>query len=46
MTTRLTFVLSTLILAAIALDQTMDWGAGLFLARKALDFLDFVMFWR
>ena len=47
MTDRIALVLALLIAAGIAADLIFTGGATLFfLARKSLDFLEWVAFWR
>ncbi len=47
MTDRIALVLALIIAAAVAYDYFQNNGETLlFLARKALDFLDYVIFWR
>ncbi|MGR3462017.1 MAG: hypothetical protein ACU0AX_07870 [Roseovarius sp.] len=47
MTNRIAIVLVLLILAAVAYDvQNNDHGGLLFLARKLLDLIEYLAFWR
>ncbi len=46
MTDRIALVLILVITALIAADLWFDWGGTLFVLRRALVFLDWVMFWR
>lgn len=46
MTNKVAAILFALIAGAFALDLAMGWGGTLFALRKALVFLDWVMFWR
>ncbi len=46
MTDRIALILFLLIAGAVAADLILGFGASIFLARKALDFLHWVIFWR
>lgn len=46
MTNRLAIVLGLAVVAALALDQVLDLGWGLYLARRFVELLDWVAFWR
>lgn len=46
MTNTLTIILVALILIGMGIDYMMGTGATLFLARRFLDLVDWVVFWR
>ena len=47
MTDRIAFILAGAIALAILADLTLNGGSALlFLARKSLDFIEFLAFWR
>jgi hypothetical protein len=47
MTNQIAVVLGLLILAALALDaQLYEWSNTLFLARKLMDLIEWMAFWR
>lgn len=46
MTNRLAIILGVLIVIGLALDAFAGWGFGLFLARRFLDLVEWMIFWR
>jgi hypothetical protein len=46
MTNQLALILGALLLIAVALDLVTGFGASLFLARKFVELLQWVAFWR
>ncbi len=46
MSNRSWFILALVIAALLALDLVMGWEAHLFLARKFVELIDWVAFWR
>ncbi len=46
MTDRIALILAATIVAAFAFDLALGLGGTMFLMRKMLVFLDYVMFWR
>lgn len=47
MTDRIAFLLAAFVIAAIALDLTLNGGAAsMFTARKFADMLEYLSFWR
>lgn len=46
MTNRIAIGLGLFIVALVALDATLGLGGGLFLARKFVDLLEWMAFWR
>lgn len=46
MTTRLAIILGLVIAGFFALDLTFGWGWTLFLSRRFVDLVDWVIFWR
>ncbi|SIS79190.1 hypothetical protein SAMN05421774_102289 [Gemmobacter megaterium] len=46
MTNTLAIILAGLVLAGLGLDYLLGTGAGLFLARRFLDLVDWMVFWR
>lgn len=45
-TNRLAIILGSLIVGAIVLDAIMGWGVSLFLARRLVDLIEWIIFWR
>lgn len=46
MTNRLAFILAGLIIAGLLIDQLLQTGVALSLARRFVDLLEWLMFWR
>jgi hypothetical protein len=46
MTNRIAFGIVLLVIAVLALDYTLGLGLGLFLARRLLDLIQYLAFWR
>lgn len=46
MTNRLAAILAGLIVAGLILDQLLGSGLALFLARRFLDLVEWMVFWR
>lgn len=46
MTNRIAFGIALLVVAVLALDYALGLGLGLFLARRLLDLIQFLAFWR
>lgn len=45
MSNKIAFTLFAMIVISIALDQYFEWGALVFLGKKFLVLIDFIVFW-